>query len=47
MRNSIHALGVVFLGLTLAGCAPVEKKSDTGKRLRTRAPARACPAMPI
>ena len=30
MRSSIHALSVIFLGLTLAACAPVEKKSETG-----------------
>ena len=43
MRNSIHALGVVFLGLTLAGCAPVEKKPDTGK---TSADMSACEGLP-
>ncbi len=43
MRSSIHALGVVFLGLTLAACAPVEKKSDTGK---TSVDTSACEGLP-
>ncbi len=42
MRSSIHAAGVIFLGLTLAACA-VEKKPETGK---TSADTSACAGLP-
>ncbi len=43
MRSSIHTLGVIFLGLTLAACAPVEKKPETGE---TSAGTSACEGLP-
>ena len=34
MRSSTYAVGVIFLGLTLAACAQVGKKPETGKSVR-------------
>ena len=43
MRSSIHVLGVTFLGLILATCAPAEKHSDEGK---TSADTSVCEGLP-
>ena len=43
MRSSIHAAGVIFLGLTLAACDQVERKPETGK---TSADTSVCESLP-